>query len=363
MFGFHIRFCPKGYILGLKNPYEVLNVKKATCVVVFLIALSLLCVPADAVHIVVDGDPGDWGSLPPIITDPDDWPYDQIDIHEVYVTSEGSMIYFRIDVYDVIITEAYYRLFLDVDQDPGTGLSMGGLGAEYQLGLYNDYGSGMSTDYTTTFPVQAAYAGSTLEIGVNTADLGHPDAFDFLAFCNPVDSGYPPDKYTLANDQVIAIDGDPSDWAGAAFFLDATGDAVVATQDLWGCYVGSNGTHLLTMMNTTGVIDPALMGMIYVQYDMSMASFQGPLGGGWTVWEGGKALADLGVTVGDDVYVMFYLMSYDGDMAPDEGYVTYSVPVGGEILPTNIVNAIAPYVIGLVLIGGTGAILYRKRRP
>ncbi len=65
----------------------------------------------------------------------------------------------------------------------------------------------------------------------------------------------------------------------------------------------------------------------------------------------------------DDVYPMFHLMSYDGDVAPDEGYVTYSMPVGGAILPSNLVHAIAPYVLGLVLIVGTGAVLYRKRHP
>ena len=200
--------------------------KKTIFFFISLVAFSLLCVPADAANITVDGDPSDWAGIPPI-TDPNDWPYDQIDISEVYVTSEGSTIYFRIDVYDVIITEAYYRIFIDVDQNPGTGISFYGIGAEYQVGLYNDYGSGMSTDYMTSFAVQAAYSGSTLELGVARVDLGNPSAFDFIVFCNPVDSGYPTTPYTIANDQVITIDGDSSDWAGDAFFLDDTGDAVV----------------------------------------------------------------------------------------------------------------------------------------
>jgi hypothetical protein len=221
----------------------------------------------------------------------------------------------------------------------------------------------VSTDYMTSFTVQAAYSGSTLELGVAKADLGNPSAFDFIVFCNPVDSGYPTTPYTIANDQVITINGDPSDWAGDAFFLDDTGDAVVATQDLWGCYVGSNGTHLLTMMNTTGVIDPAISGMIYVSNDTIMDSFQSFLGVGWTVWEGGKSLSESGFSVGDDVYFMFYLMSYDGDFAPDEGYATHSLPVSGEILPINILHLIAPYVLILVMIAGTAGVLYKKRIP
>lgn len=330
---------------------------------VSLVVFSFLCVPVEAASIIVDGDPSDWAGIPPI-PDPDDWPYDQIDIKEVYVTSDGNNIYFRIDVYDVIITGAYYRFFIDADQDPGTGMSFAGvMGADYQLGLYNGYGYGMSMDYTTSFTVQAAYSGSTLELGVNSADLGNPSAFDFIVFCNPSDGGYPQYSYIIANDQTITIDGNPGDWTGDAFFTDDQGDALAASLDLWGCYVGSNGTHLLTMMNTTGVIDPAIWGMVYVSHDTTMNYFQAPLGVGWTVWEGGKALSDLGLSVSDEIYVMFELVSHEGDFAPDQGYSTYSIIVGGEILPVDALRLISPYLLILVLIVGTVGIFYKKRIP
>ena len=48
--------------------------KKTIFFFISLVAFSLLCVPADAANITVDGDPSDWAGIPPI-TDPNDWPY------------------------------------------------------------------------------------------------------------------------------------------------------------------------------------------------------------------------------------------------------------------------------------------------
>jgi hypothetical protein len=308
---------------------------KTKSVLTLTAALFIACLTCNvalvsAATINVDGDPSDWTGIAPVLIDADDYLYDQLDIKEVYQITDGSNLYFRIEVYDSIVVGGYYRVFIDADKDPSTGMPFFEIGAEYQLGLYNGYGYGMRIADLHSFPVQAAYSGSTLELSVANSDLGDPMAFDFVAFCNPSDTAYPLGNYVITNDQTIIVDGDPSDWAGSPFVIDDTGDAVTDEIDLWGCYVGSNGTHLFAMVNTTGSIDPTIIAQIFVTRvsDMKQDYFYGPSESGWTVWEGSESLSDLGFDLGDEVNVSFTLMNQEGDYTSKNFFVIPETPIG-----------------------------------
>jgi hypothetical protein len=204
------------------------------------------------------------------------------------------------------------------------------IGAEYQLGLYNNYGYGMRIADLHSFPVQAAHSGSTLELSVANSDLEDPLAFDFVVFCNPSDAAYPSGGYLITNDQTVTVDGDPSDWVGPPFVTDDTGDAVTDEIDMWGCYVGSNGTHLLAMVNTTGSVDPAAIGQVFVtrMSDLKQDYFYCTSESGWTVWEGSKSLSGMGFNPGDEVNISFTLMKQEGDYTSKNLFVIPETPVG-----------------------------------
>ena len=195
-------------------------------IALFIACLTCNVVLVSALTINVDGNPSDWTGIDPVLIDADDYLYDQLDIKEVYQTTDGSNLYFRIEAYGSIVVGGYYRVFIDIDKDPSTGMPFFGIGAEYQLGLYNSYGYGMRIADWYSFPVQAAYSGSTLELSVANSDLGDPMTFDFVVFCNPSDAAYPLGNCVITNDQTTIVDGDPSDWVGPPFVTDDTGDTV-----------------------------------------------------------------------------------------------------------------------------------------
>ena len=174
--------------------------------------------------------------------------------------------------------------------------------------------------------------------------------------------------YTIASDQSITVHGNPGDWVGSPYITDPTGDAVSAGLDLKECYVGSDGTDLFVMMNTYGPIDPSAMGQVFMYFDTSTSQFWSALGGGWTVWEGSKALSDIGVGVGDEIYVMFYLSLSEGDVAPNEGYGTNSVPapVGGEVFaiePPILLGSYLGLVAASILCVALAMVFYKKLNP
>jgi len=307
-----------------------------TLLIASMLSMAFNVATVFAKTIAIDGDPSDWDGIDPIITDLDDYLYNQFDIKEVYITSDGNNVYFRIDVYDSIIIGGYYRFFIDIDQNPGTGMSFYGIGAEYQLGLYDGYGYGMRIADGYPLSVQAAYSDSTLELSVPRSDLEDAATFDFVVFCNPSDSAYPLDTYTMTDDSTVDVDGEPSDWPEPPYVTDDVGDAVSDNLDLWGCYVGCNSTHLLAMMNTTGLISPNLYGQVFITRisDNFSTYFYGPLDVDWIVWEGSSPLSDLGFSLGDEVYVSFTLSMMEGDLL--QGTYTLSPKKLLEDLKTEI---------------------------
>jgi len=93
---------------------------------------------------IVDGNPSDWRTISPVITDPqgDVVPSD-FDMIQFYTISDTSTIYHRIDVTGTLILpqeyrRAFYYVYYDIDNNALTG---GDFGAEYRLwiGLYSSY--------------------------------------------------------------------------------------------------------------------------------------------------------------------------------------------------------------------------------
>jgi hypothetical protein len=219
--------------------------------------ISLYLSPVEARSIIVDGDPSDWTGILPIVTDPNDMPYDDVDLSEVYVTNDEDYLYIRIDVYgDISGTGGAYQVMIDVDRN-GTW--------DVQFGVLSGEGYGLEMPTYEWFPLNFSYSGSTVEMNVSLSDLKFSKAMDLMFFSSPYDSGYSTSLYTLgSNTQTITVDGDPADWTGGLFFTDDVGDAVAPGLDLQGCWVGDNGTDLFVMMNTSGPIDAGANGQVFI---------------------------------------------------------------------------------------------------
>lgn len=220
--------------------------------------MSLYPSPVEARSIVVDGDPSDWAGIAPIVTDPDDMPYDDVDLSEVYVTNDEDCLYIRMDVYGNISgMGGAYQFMVDVDPRNMTW--------DFQFGVMSGWGYGMKMPTYDLVPLNFSYSGSTVEMNVSLSDLEFPKAMDLMFFCSPYDSGYATSLYTVgSNNQTITVDGDPADWTGSPFFTDDVGDAVAPGLDLQGCWVGDNGTHIFVMMNTSGTLDPGANGQVFI---------------------------------------------------------------------------------------------------
>jgi hypothetical protein len=189
--------------------------------------ISLYPSPVEARSIIVDGDPSDWAGIPPIVTDPDDMPYDDVDLSEVYATNDEDCLYIRMDVYGNISgMGGAYQFMVDVDRN-GTW--------DFQFYVMSGWGGGYTMPTYDPVPLNFSYFGSTVEMNVSLSDLGFPKAMDLTFFCSPYDMGYPTSLYIVgSNTQTITVDGDPNDWTGSPFFMDDVGDAVAPSLDLQG---------------------------------------------------------------------------------------------------------------------------------
>jgi len=307
--------------------------------VLLLLYISLIVLvstpTATAKTIIVDGDPSDWLGISPIITDPDDYTWDELDVKEVYMTDDGNYLYVRIDFYgtfssDVGATSAY----LDTDQDPSTGIFVSGIGVEVQFGVYGGWGYGYFPLTGSSFSVDSASSGSVLEFRAAFSDLGNPFSFDVVVMCYPNDNAEPMFNYVIgSNPQAITVDGAGGDWIGSSFFTDASGDAVSDGFDLTDCWIGDDGTNMYFRLDTLGAIDPNAGGNIWIYYDGYDNEVRVPFTNyvTGTVIESWIPLTDLGSPLPSDVYPSFYIMGTVYEYAPDSGHATYSIPVGGTV--------------------------------
>jgi hypothetical protein len=287
------------------------------------------------VRIVVDGDPSDWAGIPPIVTDPNDMSYDDVDLSEVYVTNDEDNLYIRMDVYGNISgAGGAYQVLMDLEPRNMTW--------DFQFGLISGWGYTQKMPSYESFPLNFSYSGSTVEMNVSLSDLDFPETMDLIFFCSPYDSGYSTSMYTIgSNNQTITVDGDPTDWTGSPFFMDDVGDAMAPGLDLQGCWIGDNGTDLFVMMNTSAILDPGANGQMLIGNYMfldtkgKVVEFSTPLieiGNPSNVYiSGGIRSLTTHLDQGEATYTV---ATASCDVFPTETRLNESVTVSGYISPT-----------------------------
>jgi len=143
--------------------------------------------------ITVDGNPADWTGDTPDIADPTgDAVPSWADATKLYTTDGTGKLYVRIDAAAtplVLHPEVasslgqYVYLYLDTDQDPSTGTSFGGIGADYYLEAYvstTDTNRWVTfnvwkwseTTWTSVAATTAKAIGTCLELSVLLSDIG-----------------------------------------------------------------------------------------------------------------------------------------------------------------------------------------------
>jgi len=158
-----------------------------------------------ALAITIDGLPSDWGTILPLGSDPNE-PLipDNYDISAFYVTNDNSNLYFRMDVFGTPTltgvfpsNSAFYQIYLDTDQQAGTGLSIYGIGADRII----DYRSSGVTVYDAAGNNLGGGNGgqnTITELGVSAATLGLSNGtnIDMVAY---LDNGGPPADDYISN--------------------------------------------------------------------------------------------------------------------------------------------------------------------
>jgi endonuclease/exonuclease/phosphatase family metal-dependent hydrolase len=108
----------------------------------FVFSLSITSLWAQSERILLDENLDDWQSIAPVAIDP------QGDNGSSYISNDEDFIFFRLEVGDEINIQSgnEITLFLDTDNNPDTGLSSEGIGAEL---VYN-FGNRVGGIYLTT---------------------------------------------------------------------------------------------------------------------------------------------------------------------------------------------------------------------
>jgi hypothetical protein len=95
-------------------------------------ALAQTPVPGTFKHIAVDGSFGDWAGVPVAYTAPQG-PADAIQYENVYLANDQSNLFIRFTLYSPradAFANSFDNLFIDADNNSGTGFPVGGIGSE-----------------------------------------------------------------------------------------------------------------------------------------------------------------------------------------------------------------------------------------
>jgi len=144
-------------------------------------AVAQTAVPGTFKHIAVDGSFGDWAGVPLAYTAPEG-PANAIQYENVYIANDQSNLYIRFTLYSPranAFANSYDNIFIDADNNPGTGYPVGGIGSEMLIqwgggyqeknGTFNDgtginnlgwgiAGSADSMDFELAISLGATYA-------------------------------------------------------------------------------------------------------------------------------------------------------------------------------------------------------------
>lgn len=156
-----------------------------------LTALAQTNVPGTFKHITIDGSLSDWAGVPLAYTSTNQ-PANAIQYENVYIANDQTNLYIRFTLYtprSTAFQNSYDNIFIDADNNPSTGLSVGGIGSSmliqwgggyqeknggFNEGVVNNLGwniagSPASTDFEFVISRGATYdSDSTLVFASNT---------------------------------------------------------------------------------------------------------------------------------------------------------------------------------------------------
>jgi len=95
-------------------------------------ALAQVSVPSTFKHIAVDGSFSDWTGVPLAYTEAEG-PTNAIQYENVYIANDQTNLYIRFTLYSPranAFANSYDNLFIDTDDNAGTGFAVGGIGSE-----------------------------------------------------------------------------------------------------------------------------------------------------------------------------------------------------------------------------------------
>jgi hypothetical protein len=152
----------------------------------------------------VDGNPGDWGTTVPLVSDPEETDIPpNYNLSDFYVTNDLTEMFFRLDVYGTptltglsFFNPAFYQLYLDTDQNRATGIAFRGIGidriVDYRSSGVTVYGyDGAWATLGSGSGAQGSGPAGTTEISASLADLGLTAGMKVNMFAY-LDNGGPP---------------------------------------------------------------------------------------------------------------------------------------------------------------------------
>jgi hypothetical protein len=166
---------------------------------IFLLGLACACalsasaqvsVPGTFKHITIDGSFDDWTGVPLAYTAPEG-PANAIQYENVYIANDQTNVYIRFTLYSPrpsAFANSYDNIFVDADDNSGTGYPVGGIGSEMLIqggigyqernggfnegainGLgWNIAGSADSTDFEIAISLGATYASDGTVVFANS---------------------------------------------------------------------------------------------------------------------------------------------------------------------------------------------------
>src|SRR6202142_3294558 len=188
--------------LAYSNPKQSKNMKtRKLKTLAILIAISSACVlgffssdaqtnvPSTFKRITVDGTFSDWTGVPLAYTAAVG-PANAIQYQNVYIANDQTNLYIRFTLYSprAAFANSYDNLFIDADNNPGTGFSVGGIGSSmliqwgggyqeknggFNEGVVNNLGwniagSGDSMDYELSISLGATFASDSTPVFANS---------------------------------------------------------------------------------------------------------------------------------------------------------------------------------------------------
>src|ERR1039458_3627398 len=153
-------------------------------------AVAQTAVPGTFKHITVDGSFADWAGVPLAYTAPQG-PANAIQYENVYIANDQTNLYIRFTLYSprAAFANSYDNIFIDADNNAGTGFHVGGIGSEMLIqwgggyqeknGTFNDgfginnlgwkiAGSGDSMDYELSISLGATFASDSTLVFTNS---------------------------------------------------------------------------------------------------------------------------------------------------------------------------------------------------